>query len=246
MTNGAAGLELHALKTSNSKSSKAFAVDDYFLYVPYNNCAKRTRRTKLSLAPTLVERLSMHLLMSIKLFNKDAQTLDKHSDNAAHQHGGRAKAIIETLTFIIIGASFLISLYQTKKISESLDTSNRAINGTIWAAIVTQSLEVNKVFIAEPHMQKYFYSNVDINDADVNFEKASAIATLMIDYFAAVMDFYSEDVDTTPQNEVTRINWRKSFVGIFKRSPLLCRHYDANSAYFAEMIREISKEGCKK
>lgn len=163
------------------------------------------------------------------------------------------KRFIDTATLLIITVGLYFAWDQASKLNESLETSNRNNNIATWNSISNQGMDLDKIFIANPGFQKYFFSSVPIDERNPSFDKASAIATFILDYFDSVMnlirDFPEEAYSQKPSHSGNKENsphkpyierdvWNAYFQSVFHSSPLLCATLKSSwNTYGSEMKR---------
>lgn len=91
-----------------------------------------------------------------------------------------------SLVVSIVGfAAVVVTLYLLH-IENKL--SDRALKEGALVPLKLQQLEIDKIFIEQPHLRKYFYENVPLGDPNSpESAQALAMAEYILDHFAAIL-----------------------------------------------------------
>ena len=144
--------------------------------------------------------------------------------------------IISFLSALSIGSIF-VQFWQTKT----------NLQASMYATITTETLEMDKIFLAHPNLRPYFYEDKDISEItdDETRHKVMIIAEYQLDYFDLVMtqlDYIPTDKDSKEDKD----NWDKYFADSFAHSPALCRRIGLNPDWYMTRLVNLSEENCKK
>jgi hypothetical protein len=151
---------------------------------------------------------------------------------------------INWLTVLVLAVGLYFAWDQAKKLTESIEANNNSINLASIANLGNQSLEVDKMFIKNPEYMKYFFNNVSIKNDNPNYEKATAVALFMLDYFdtARSVSQYTSNVLPNSLNDTN--SWDAYFLATFRSSPLLCKVYIDNIDTYGTTLRELAEPVC--
>jgi hypothetical protein len=121
-------------------------------------------------------------------------------------------------------------------------------------------MDLDKIFIENPKFQKYFFSSVPIDERDPAFDKATAIATFILDYFDSAMnlmrDFPEEAYSQKPRHiwnkgdsfrkpYIERNVWNAYFQSVFHSSPLLCATLKSSWPTYGSEMKRLGGDACK-
>jgi hypothetical protein len=156
------------------------------------------------------------------------------------------KRTIEIATLAIVAAGFYLGLNQAKKLTESIESSNRSNNLSTWSTITNQGMEIDKIFVDHPEFQQYFFEGVEIKPNDANLPRAQAIATSFLDYLdSATALLYQMKKTPTPVPFVEYDTWNRYFDVQFRRSPLLCHTLFENKDIYGQQILKVALPACR-
>src|SRR5438046_9002304 len=99
------------------------------------------------------------------------------------------KRFIDLATLLVISLGLYFAWDQAKKLTEGVNTNNRNLNVSMLASISDKTIELDKIFVQNPRMQRYFVGGEAIDKKKPDYDKAQAIAFLMLDYFDQVKTF---------------------------------------------------------
>jgi hypothetical protein len=126
------------------------------------------------------------------------------------------KRVPDTLGIIVLGVGLYFAWDQAKQFNRSQNLAN-------WSDVTSRTFDVDKVFIVNPDLQRYFFAGVDTKEGDAEFSKASAIAGIMLDYLDSVMTRLEYNKGHLPEDILQRGTWDHYFDATFRTSPILCR-----------------------
>ncbi len=129
---------------------------------------------------------------------------------AFQRHGSREidefKRFIEIATLLVITFGLFFAWDQARKLTESINVSNRALNASLMSSIAQQTLDKNKIFIEKPDFLKYFYDGTNILESDDNYVKVRAIALAILDF----MDHVAAIIYLPTQTDLRQIAPRQA------------------------------------
>ena len=154
------------------------------------------------------------------------------------------KRVIDILTLLVITIGLYFAWDQAKKLTESVQLNNKAINLATWASVSNQSMEVDKIFIQNPEFQRYFGDKVKIAENDPNYKKAKAIAFLLLDFLESgltIVEYLSEGF---AESIVEKDAWHTYVKTMFQSSPILCKQYTENKSNYGSTLRRHADAAC--
>ncbi|HXH92048.1 MAG TPA: hypothetical protein VNN25_10745 [Thermoanaerobaculia bacterium] len=156
------------------------------------------------------------------------------------------KRTIDLVTLAVVAAGFYLGLDQAKKLTESIESSNRSNNLSTWSTITNQGMEIDKIFVDHPEFQPYFFEGVVIRSKDPNFPRAKAIATAFLDYIdSATALLYQMKKTPTPVPFVEYDTWNHYFEVQFGTSPLLCQTLFESKDIYGQEILKVGLPACR-
>lgn len=166
------------------------------------------------------------------------------------------KRFIDVATLLVIAIGLFFTVDQATKLNKSLELSNQTNNVSTWTTVTGQSIEIDKVFIDNPAFSKYFFSNEKIEKGDPNYDKADAIATVVLDYFDSVMVLLDYTTSATPlikghvagkhgsTHFMDHEAWEAYFKSVFTTSPLLCGRLKQDWPIYGKEMRRLGGSAC--
>lgn len=137
------------------------------------------------------------------------------------------------LTVVILAAGLWFAIVQTGRIRESLDAST-------WLGITTQMMDLDRSFIEKPHLQRYFFSGVDIRPNDKDYPEAYAQANLMLDFMESEISLgrYVNSKSYGPEA------WAAWYEYQFTSSPILCAVMRDNAPFYGPRLQRSARTHC--
>ena len=130
--------------------------------------------------------------------------------------------------------------YQIKQTSASLQAS-------AYATIGNYTMDLDKIFISEPTLRKYFYDKAPIAKGDTDYDKVMAIAEFQLDFFDATMT----QLEIRPRENGVEMSeekktWDSYFADSFKNSPALCQRFRELSVkgWYRQNLEDIGTKQC--
>ena len=130
--------------------------------------------------------------------------------------------------------------YQIKQTSMSLQASALATIGNY-------TMDLDKIFIADPKLRKYFYNREPITKESEDYDKVMAIAEFQLDFFDATMT----QLDIRPsegftENNTEKETWNRYFSDSFANSPALCQRFRELSVkgWYRQNLEDIGNRQC--
>lgn len=152
------------------------------------------------------------------------------------------------ISLFFIGAQTYLIFEQNAKMAEQNTKMTKNMQASMHSTITIQTLEMDKIFLANPEIRPYFYDGWEVPDEKKNariFNKIMIIAEYQLDYFDLVMtqqDYLPVDQDT----EEDRNNWTEYFKDSFAESPALCKRLNANPEWYMPRLVMLAKTNCKR
>lgn len=136
-------------------------------------------------------------------------------------------------------------LAQARDNAKQVEQNNILLKAQIYNEATAYCTEIDKLFLQNKHLRKYYYKGVDIKESDPDYDDFASMADTVIDTFdMATITMSIKDVDG---NSVwpEPIGWRKWMVDTFSTSPGLCRYFNTYSGWYDEnkLLKEIAQEG---
>ena len=135
----------------------------------------------------------------------------------------------------ILAGGLLAGFYQLNALGQQIG------DGTS-AGVASQTIELNKMFLENEKLRPYFYDGKDITQADGDFMKANAMATLVLDYFDYVYP-YAIGERASKIEEPERCNAHFTFV--VNHSTIICRRQNFQSDQFVKEFSEFCIKVCR-
>ncbi|MCX5991282.1 MAG: hypothetical protein NTZ04_02980 [Chloroflexi bacterium] len=120
---------------------------------------------------------------------------------------------------------------QTKYLAESLKSS-------AYASVADQMLRVDEVFIRYPELRPYFYLGKFISENDAQYNRAVAMAELILDLHYSVLVQSDHFPQAWPHQW-----WKVYVVDSFASSPILCEHLNALKNWYTDEMIALMREG---
>ena len=128
--------------------------------------------------------------------------------------------IISAFGFLLVIASIGILIYQTRILVKSLDVSSNSSVGE-------RQLEVDKIFVENPHLLKYFFNNVDISPSHDDYEAALAITLMLANFYDT---FLLQEGNFQQMYPVD--SWSRYIKDYFAKSPILRNHVEEYKSWY--------------
>lgn len=142
--------------------------------------------------------------------------------------------IIAALSFAALAAGIWFAIDQAQEVRESIDAST-------YNTITTQLLEINKVFVEHPEMQKYIYGEADVRKGESDYDRAYAVGDLVLNFFDNYIALELHLVSTNYELEA----WHLYISDTFSSSPIICKIlFEAKDEYGEELVKMATK-ACK-
>ena len=138
-------------------------------------------------------------------------------------------AIASLLVSIVGLGSIVISI-------ESFKQSERAALADASQRIITDSANVDKLFIQYPEMRPFFRERKSIRRGDEGYDRAAAIAELRVNAYDAVLAFpgvFKAD------------NWGSVARSAFRDSPIMCEFISMYKDNYSKATVQIADEVCQ-
>ena len=140
---------------------------------------------------------------------------------------------------VIAIASLLVSIVGLGSIIigiESFRQSERAALADASQRIITDSANVDKLFIQYPKMRPFFREKKPIHRGDEGYDRAAAIAELRVNALDAVLTYpgvFKED------------SWRNVVRSAFRDSPIMCEFVLRYKGNYSAATVKIADEVCQ-
>jgi hypothetical protein len=149
-------------------------------------------------------------------------------------------ALLTFYEILSLSISFLGVLSLALIFKQTYQTS-ASMQASAYQSIAANTLELDKILIEKPELRPYFYSGVDINENDKNYELVMAIAEFQLDFFDATLtQFEVMPSDTQLDKEA----WNKYFSDSFAKSPGLCKRINSNRDWYRDNLVGIASRSC--
>jgi hypothetical protein len=141
---------------------------------------------------------------------------------------------------VIAIASLLVSIVGLGSVVigiESFRQSERAALAEASQRIISDSLNVDKLFIQYPEMRPFFREKKPIHRGDEGYDRAAAIADLRVNAFDAVLAF---------PGVFTGDTWSNVARSAFRESPIMCEVIAMDKANYSKATVQIADEVCQR
>lgn len=139
-------------------------------------------------------------------------------------------ACVSLLT--IIGT--LIFLYvQSKAMIEQTREQTIATRATIYQNLTSTMLDIDRYFIDNPDLKKYFYGGENISEKDDLYGKLESIAEMLLDFLDFVLS-HKENMDRQDWDE-----WELYAQYVYHQSPIMQRYWAANKNWWMPELEPL-------
>jgi hypothetical protein len=116
--------------------------------------------------------------------------------------------------------------------------SDRALKEGALVPLKMQQLEIDKMFVEQPHLRKYFYDNAPLADNE-SLERAQALAMAeyILDHFAAILPHTTVEGEPLPSTI-----WRNYLRDSFANSQVLTSTLLTRSKWYPTELLVIQRE----
>ncbi|MEJ3746228.1 hypothetical protein WEI85_23425 [Actinomycetes bacterium KLBMP 9797] len=115
----------------------------------------------------------------------------------------------------------------------------RSLRATTYRSATDLVLEVDRIFIGEPHLRRYFYDGEECAEADPEYQKVQAIAEFYLDIVECVWDHREF-------NPADRRAWREWIHDVFEGAPPLRTLYGRHPDWYPTLMDLFTWESCDK
>jgi len=140
---------------------------------------------------------------------------------------------------VIALASLLVSIVGLGSIwisIQSFKQSERAALASTSQQIISDSADVDKLFIQYPEMRAFFRDRKPIHRGEEGYDRAAAIAELRVNALDTVLTF--------PQ-VFKADNWSNVARSSFRDSPIMCEFISMYKANYSKTTIQVSDEACR-
>ena len=123
----------------------------------------------------------------------------------------------ETIYLVLTAAGFIAVLLTLMVLVHQTALVRKSIEASICSSVGERQIDIDRIFLEWPALRKYFLCGVDIENQDVDYDLALAIAQLLANYFDTYFlqrrypQLYSDDT------------WSKYIHDYLSQSPILRR-----------------------
>jgi hypothetical protein len=148
------------------------------------------------------------------------------------------KQVLDTIGVIVVVVGLYFAWDQATQFNHSQNLAN-------WSDVTARTFDMDKVFIENPELQKYFTAGADIKESEKDYPKVYAIASMMLDYFDSVMTRLDYNQNRLSDDILQRAAWNHYFKATFSESPILCGVLMADPLSYGTEMRRIGIPTCK-
>lgn len=141
------------------------------------------------------------------------------------------------LATLLMSLTGLVSLFL---ISQQVNTAKRQAKALTTQSVMSQLLEVDKLFIKDPELRPYFYSRKVISEDDPNYNKVLAIAEFQLDFFDS---YLTQSEYLTLSTDEEKQNWEKYIVDSFANSLPMCQRLKDAPGWYSAKLENLAKCG---
>ncbi len=124
-------------------------------------------------------------------------------------------------------SSLLISIVGFALVWLQLQGANESLRTGVYANMANWTLEISKMFLANPELRPYFDGGKDISPSDPLYDKAEVVAEYLLDNMDSMLEFKSYFPGGTPHQ-----GWTNWMYDSFDESPLLRRHIEKRRRWY--------------
>ena len=143
------------------------------------------------------------------------------SDAAIFGFGGLALALVAAV----------VAIWQGNLLRKELQHSQRSMNADLQFRVHSVMQELDKFFVDRPELRPYFYDNKRPPKRKCERDRVDATAEMIVDLAESI-------VDPGHGLEAVSVGWNKFFTSLYKNSEALRKHWEENSDYYSDTVRE--------
>lgn len=116
-----------------------------------------------------------------------------------------------------------------------LRSSAKATISNVYQNVTYGAVEIDKIFIDNPELRKYFYYNNIYygNKTSELYDKISSIAEMFFDF----ADSVNTQIECMPKKKsYPWETWKKYFKDLYKRSPILREYWENNKQWYPDSL----------
>lgn len=132
--------------------------------------------------------------------------------------------IISVAGFLVIVRSLAMTRRQTKEMTDTLKAAAHQ-------ADTAHMLAVDALFVNQPDLRPYFYSQKEVDRDHPDYDKVQAMAGLLLDYFGAIAYQRPHIPQIYPNTW-----WDPYFINMFANSPMLCAYLEEHEEYYPILL----------
>ena len=135
--------------------------------------------------------------------------------------------IIQTVAIVLgFGLTALTIQFLRKQTQEM----TKATNAGVYQNVTVSMFQIDQLFIENPELRPYFYSNLEIPKNSKLQAKVYGMAEMLID----LLDNVRIQASNMPQYAWS--TWKRYFEDIFKSSPTLREHLNTRKKWYPELL----------
>jgi hypothetical protein len=155
----------------------------------------------------------------------------------------QAMTYYETLSLCISGAGFaaviitlVLLMKQTNAMIKQALFLSESTEIAAYQSIVSQIMEVDKLFIKHSELRAYFYSGKYIDKTNSDYEKVIAISEYFLDYFEVEILQARYFPKLWPQWWEA---WKTFMKNIFANSPIMCEYLTSKKGWYIKELIDV-------
>ena len=141
------------------------------------------------------------------------------------EHKEKLSLFFEVFSAVLVTTSIVFLIRQT-------DAQIDALKSSTFSDIAGQQLELNRNFLAQPELRKYFApKGQPIASNDPNYNAAIALADYHIDFFSLFWGqstYFIQSSDTQDAD----VAWNNYVGDMFRQSPVLCERLNQIQSWY--------------
>ena len=147
---------------------------------------------------------------------------------------------IEFLTLVVTALGLAIAIGGAVFVYLQIVAVNQALDSQAYATITQGLNDLDKIFVDNPKARPQFFNNAPAPDNEEDRQRVEAIAEIYLNF---IDNFYGQTSHLDPSHYQFDA-WERFFRDSFKRSKVLCDHFEQEKKEYGDEINAIAKKSC--
>lgn len=134
---------------------------------------------------------------------------------------------------VILLVTMIIFVLQAREMARQSQYNAAATRASVYQAIAQQMQDLDKLFIANPHLRPYMYDKQPVPVEEPLRTQVLALAELFVDFFD---NFVTQSGQVPPELYEP---WRRYARSIMESSPAACAFWTENRDWYSGLLQEM-------